>query len=420
MNQARVQPLTPPPPPAPALVQLGEALFWDPILSGNRDVSCATCHHPLLGTGDNLPVSIGTNGFGLGAQRQMGRAREFIPRNASPLYNLGYLEWNTFFWDGRVSRGPQTAFHTPASDRLPDGLDSLLAAQAMFPVLSRDEMRGYRGDLDIFGQPNELAAILDYTSAPIWQALMARLLAIPAYVELFRAAYPATPLEELGFEHAANAIAAYETATFTFEDAPFDRYLRGETTALSPQAKQGALLFYGKAGCAACHATALLTDQKFYNLAVPQIGDGKGRERPLDLGRARETGNDCDRFAFRTPPLRNVALSGPWMHNGAFTTLEAAVRHHFDPQTSLQHYDPNQLPEPLQETCQNAPETLAAILKWYTPHNPSDSVRLTDQEIHLLLAFLEALTSPSALDLAHTIPASVPSGLPVGGSLSTP
>lgn len=417
MAQANVKPPTNPPPPPPALVKLGEALFWDPILSGNRDISCATCHHPNLGTGDALSVSIGTNGFGLGQQRQFGNARELVPRNATPLYNLGYKEWRVIFWDGRVSEDPETGFHTPASDRLPDGLDSVLAAQAMFPVTSRDEMRGYRGDVDIFGQPNELAVIVDYKARPVWEALMARLLAIPGYVDLFRAAYPEVPLDELGFQHAANAMAAYEIAVFTFEDSPFDRYLRGDQSALSEEAKQGAMLFYGKAGCASCHSTGLLTDQKFYNLAVPQIGDGKGREQPLDLGRARETGSDCDRFAFRTPPLRNVAITGPWMHNGAFTTLEAAVRHHLDPKTSLQNYDPSQLSELLKDTCQNQPQTIAAILQWYTPYNPSEGVTLTDEEMRQLLAFLESLTSPSALDLSHTIPASVPSGLPVGGNI---
>ncbi|MEW6285101.1 MAG: FG-GAP-like repeat-containing protein [Chloroflexota bacterium] len=417
MAQANVAPPTSPPPPSPALVKLGEALFWDPILSGNRDISCATCHHPNLGTGDNLSVSIGTSGFGLGRQRQFGNARELVPRNATPLYNLGYKEWRVIFWDGRVSADPETGFHTPASDRLPGGLDSVLAAQAMFPVTSRDEMRGYRGDVDIFGQPNELAVIVDYKARPVWEALMARLLAIPGYVDLFRAAYPDVPLDQLGFQHAANAMAAYEIAVFTFEDSPFDRYLRGDQSALSDEAKQGAILFYGEAGCASCHSTGLLTDQKFYNLAVPQIGDGKGREQPLDLGRARETGNDCDRFAFRTPPLRNVAITGPWMHNGAFTTLEAAVRHHLDPQTSLQNYDPSQLSELLKDTCQDQPETLAAILKWYTPKNASEGVTLTDEEMRLLLVFLESLTSPSALDLSHTIPASVPSGLPVGGNI---
>jgi cytochrome c peroxidase len=417
MDKAGVKPPTNPPPPSPELVKLGEALFWDPELSGNRDTSCSTCHHPDLGTGDNLSVSIGTNGLGLGEGRDFGAARELVPRNATPLYNLGYLEWEVIFWDGRVFTDPYTGFNTPASDRLPGGLDSVLAAQAMFPVTSRDEMRGYRGELDVFGQPNEIAAIVDYKSVPVWEALMTRLLAIPGYVELFHAAYPNVPTDELGFQHAANAMAAYEIAVFTFEDAPFDRYIQGDKSALSDDAKQGALLFYGEAGCATCHSTGLLTDQKFYNIAVPQIGDGKGREQPFDLGRARETGSDCDRYAFRTPPLRNVAISGPWMHNGAFTTLEATVRHHLDPQASLQNYDPTQLSVLLKDTCQDQPETIAAILKWYTPDNASEGVQLTDEEMRLLLAFLESLTSPSALDLSHTIPASVPSGLPVGGNI---
>lgn len=418
MDKANVHAPTNPKTPAPALVKLGEALFWDPELSGNRDVSCATCHHPDFGTGDALSVSIGTKGFGLANQRNFGNARKLIPRNAQPIFNLGYEEWNVLFWDGRVSTDPVAGFNSPASDRLPSGLDSVLAAQAMFPVTSRDEMRGDRGDTDIFGQPNELAAIVDYKARPVWAGLMKRLVVIPGYVKLFNAAYPDVPTAELGFQHAANALAAYEISAFTFEDSPYDRYIQGDKTALSDQAKQGALLFYGKAGCASCHATGLLTDQKFHNIAVPQIGDGKGKEQPFDLGRARETGNDCDRYAFRTPPLRNVAITGPWMHDGAFITLEAAVRHHLNPKASLQNYDINQLTVLLKDTCQDQPETLAAIMKWYTPQNASEGVQLSDTEIQNILAFLESLTAPSAIDLKHTIPASVPSGLQVGGNIS--
>jgi enediyne biosynthesis protein E4 len=142
MDKAGVKPPTNPPPPSPELVKLGEALFWDPELSGNRDTSCATCHHSDLATGDGISVSIGTSGFGLGETRQRGTARELVPRNATPLFNLGYEEWSVIFWDGRVSRGPEPGFHTPASDRLPGGLDSVLAAQAMFPVtLARRDAR---------------------------------------------------------------------------------------------------------------------------------------------------------------------------------------------------------------------------------------------------------------------------------------
>ncbi len=415
LKEAEVYAPTNPPPASPALLRLGEALFWDPELSGNRDTTCATCHHPTLATGDNLSVPIGTGGRGLGEQRQMGTARELVARNAPPVFNLGYTEWTVFFWDGRVFGTPETGFHSPASDRLPEGLDNLLAVQAMFPVTSRDEMRGNRGDRDIFGAPNELAMIPDYTVSKVWRALMARLLSIPGYVELFQAAYPEIPPEKLGFQHAANAMSAYQATVFTFEDSPFDRYLRGESAALSEQQKQGALLFFGEAGCADCHSGPLLTDQRFYNLAVPQVGPGKGREQPLDLGRARETGLACDRFAFRTPPLRNVAITGPWMHNGAFTTLEAAVRHHLAPLDSLQKYDPSQLAENLEDTCQDQPQVLEAIKRTYTPIR-SQGVYLSEVEIQALLAFLEALTSPSALNLEHTIPVSVPSGLKVGGN----
>jgi cytochrome c peroxidase len=341
---------------------------------------------------------------------------EFIPRNAQPLFNLGYVEFEVMFWDGRVSGRLENGFETPASDRLPGGLDNLLAAQAMFPVTSRDEMRGLRGDRDIFGVKNELAMLPDYAARPIWAALMKRLLAIPEYVRLFQAAYPDVPVEALGFQHAANGLAAYEIAVFSPEDSPFDRYIRGEAGALSPAALRGAELFYGEAGCATCHSGGLLTDQKFYNLAVPQIGPGKGREQPLDLGRARETGNACDRFAFRTPPLRNVAITGPWMHNGAFVTLEAAVRQHLNPAASLAAYDPGQLSVVLQDTCQDQPEVLRAILATKSDV-PSEQAQLSDRQMQDLLAFLEALTSPRAQDLADTIPASVPSGLQVGGNL---
>jgi cytochrome c peroxidase len=278
-------------------------------------------------------------------------------------------------------------------------------------------MRGLRGDRDIFGQVNELARVSDYTSQPIWDGVMQRLLAIPAYVELFQAAYPGVPVESLAIEHYANAMAAYENVTFTFEDSPFDRYIQGDRSALSPEEKRGALLFYGEASCASCHSGGLLTDQQFYNIAVPQIGPGKGREQPYDLGRARETGSDCDRFAFRTPPLRNVAITGPWMHNGAFTTLEETVRHHLNPAASLQSYDPEQLTVALRDTCQDQPEVLAAILASESD-SASTQVQLSAQEMQDLLAFLNALTAPGALDLSRIIPDSIPSGLSVGGNLT--
>ena len=401
------------PMPSDELVALGEMLYWDPELSGNRDTACVTCHHPVFGTGDGLSLPVGTGGHGVGAARMLGAEREFVPRNANPVYNLGFAEWEMMFWDGRIEGNKTEGYENPARDRLPEGLDNVLAAQAMFPVISRDEMRGDRGDSDIFGRPNELAGIKDTSPEKIWEALMQRILVIPEYLDLFSAAFPNVQVDQLGFQHAANALAAYETAVFTFVDSPWDKYLRGDQQAISDPAKRGAVLFYEGAGCAECHSGTHFSDWDFYNLAVPHIGPGKGMEEPLDFGRARETGDDCDLFAFRTPPLRNVAITGPWMHNGTYTTLEGALRHHLDPVTALENYDSSQLPLEFQELVLKDPDVIATQLT--CPSAPSEIIELSDEQVADLMAFMETLTSPTAQDLEHIIPEAVPSGLPVGG-----
>jgi len=412
MTEAGCSPVDPGPAPAPAKVVLGQALMFDKELSGNRDISCATCHHPLLHTGDGLSVSIGTGGRGLGPARLLGAGRNLIPRNAPEVFNRGLPEWRTMFWDLRVSGTADTGFLSPAGNQLPAGLDNPLAVQAMFPVTSRDEMRGAAGDRDVFGELNEIAALGDQDFTGIWEALLQRLLAIPEYVTLFNEAYPDVATSELGFQHAANAIAAFEIKAWTLLDSPWDRYVEGDESALSDEAKRGAMLFFGDAGCAQCHSGNLFTDQKAHDVGTPQVGPGKGAESPQDFGRGRETGEAGDRYAFRTPPLRNVAITGPWMHDGAFTTLRAAVLHHLDPASSLRHYDVGQLAPLMQGTFQGDQATIDAILANLDPlvATPKD---LSDEQVNELLTFLEALTDPAASDLRGDIPSSVPSGLPV-------
>jgi cytochrome c peroxidase len=413
LEAAGISPLEVGPRAATAKAALGRLLFFDKELSGNRDISCASCHHPFLNTADGLAVSLGTGGQGLGATRVRGLQREFIPRNAPEIFNRGSAEWTTMFWDSRVSGSPETGFDTPAKELLPVGLENILAAQAMFPVTSRDEMRGSLGDLDVFGQPNELAPIADEDLPAIWDAIMQRLLVLPEYRDLFQQAFPEVLLEELGFQHAANAIAAFEIDACTLMDSPWDRYVAGNNSVLSEEAKRGALLFYGEADCARCHTGNLLTDQQHHNIGVPQIGPGKGEEAPLDFGRGRETGDPVDRFKFRTPPLRNVGLTGPWMHDGAFSTLRSAIEHHFkDPEVAIRDYDVSQLDPELQDTFQDDEETIAAMMETLDESlkNPRE---FTDEEVEQLLAFLEALTSPSVSYLSDEIPAEVPSGLPI-------
>lgn len=404
--------LDPGPPPDPALVSLGQALMFDKELSGNRDISCATCHHPFLQTADSLALSIGTGGSGLGTARVPGVGRVRVPRNAPDVFNRGAPEWRTLFLDGRATVALDGGYLNPAGAQLPAGLDSILAVQAMFPVTSRDEMRGNVGDIDVFGAVNEIAIYADYDFTGMWRALAARLTAIPEYVGLFAVAYPEVAPNRIGFEHAANAIAAFEIAHWTLLDSPWDRYLAGADDALSDDAKRGARLFYGKAGCVTCHSGNLLTDQRFHSLAVPQIGPGKGSEAPLDFGRGRVTGEEADRFAFRTPPLRNVAITGPWMHDGAYATLEGALRHHLDPESALLSYDAGQLAPELRETFQDDPATIEALLASLDP-SVAEPLDLSDDEVNELLAFLESLTDPRAIDLRLDVPERVPSGLPV-------
>jgi cytochrome c peroxidase len=269
----------------------------------------------------------------------MGEGRKRIPRNSPEIFNRGAEEWHSMFWDSRVTGSAQDGFQTPADKKLPDGLDNILAAQAMFPVFSRDEMRGRAGDIDVFGNQNELALISNAMPQSVWFRLMQRILQVPGYCELFQAAYPDVAMKDFGFQHAANAIAAFEINSFTFTNSPWDRYLNGDMEALSPSAISGAILFYGKANCVACHTGNLLTDQEHHNIGVPQFGPGKDDAAPLDVGRFMETGKNEDLFAFRTPPLRNVSITGPWMHNGAYTSLEDVLKHHMDAESALRNYD---------------------------------------------------------------------------------
>ena len=203
------------------------------------------------------------------------------------------------FWDSRVAVGPDGEFVSPAGSQLPEGLSNVLAVQAMFPVTSRDEMRGSYGDADVTSRDNELTLLEDDDLPAIWEALMARLLANPEYVQLFQAAYPEVPLDELGFQHAANAIAAFEVQAFTLYHTPWYSYLEGDDDAISDEAKEGALLFYDQIGCAECHSGPLFTDQEHHVLASPQVGPGKGEQAPWDLG--PHPGNRESRGRVRLP-----------------------------------------------------------------------------------------------------------------------
>jgi len=381
-----------------ALVDLGQTLFFDRELSGNRNIACATCHLPLLHATDARHLSVGQDG-----------AR--LSRASLELFNRN--EASALFWDGRVEL---KSGRIVAPVALPDGIRTLLEAQALLPLLDRHEMRGALSDIASDGRPNELAALADDAPEPVWAAIVARIVALDGYRPLFAAAFPDVRFEDVTIVHVARAIAAFEQRLWELTDTPFDDYLGSVSVppkddALNDVERRGAELFFGEAGCASCHGGPLLSDGAYHAIGVPQLGPGRD-ELHRDLGRFAVTGDPRDRFAFRTPPLRNVALTAPYMHDGAYDDLTEAVRHHLDPAGALARYDGAHLPSDLASQVHHEldADLAAAIDPATAPPRP-----LSEEEVAAIVVFLGALTARTELTLPASAgaPRSVPSGLPV-------
>jgi cytochrome c peroxidase len=365
---------------------------------------------------------VGEGGNGLGVTRDTGHGEDAIPgrvpRNAPHLFNLGAREFRRMFHDGRVESDVwhPSGFRSPAGDQLPPGLHNPLAAQAMMPVTSGTEMAGQPGENEIA----DAAAAGRFSGEDgVWGLLAKRLRAIPEYVERFHAVYPAirTP-EQITFVDAANAIAAYEAVTGRSDNSPFDRYLRGDRRAMSPAAVSGMTLFYSKANCSTCHSGIFQTDHDFHSIAMPQLGPGKGdgSDGHDDFGREQVSGNPADRYRFRTPTLRNVALTAPYGHDGAYDSLTAVIVHHLYPGLATRYYNRTQVTLPSRPdldagdfVVHDDPARRAAIVRSHElPHT-----RLSLGQLGDIVEFLRALTDPTRVDLRKDTPARVPSGLPL-------
>jgi cytochrome c peroxidase len=395
-----------PPHVRPALVQLGQALAFDRILSGNRDIACMTCHMPRFATGDSRSLSVGQGAAGFGADR-VHPGGAFIPRNAPPLFNLFAVK--PLFWDGRVSQDAAGVFHTPAGARLTPAMTAVfefgtLSALPLFPVLSRSEMRAEPGS-------NELADVPDDQEPLVWSGLMDRLGLIGQYRRMFEAAYPGQRFEQMTFAHASNAIAGFFVEKMAFTNSPWDRFLAGDDGAMTAVQLAGAKNFMS-ARCSICHNGPALTDNLFHNVAVAQLGpgqgDGLGRD---DFGRMRVTGNPTEQYAFRTPALRNVELTAPYGHDGAFIGLRDFVDHYSESDLKLRSFDINQLESLLRGTV--LPTTDAILL---TRDPLLTGVFFPPQVVDEVTEFMKALTDPAARNLRRLTPQSVPSGLPVDDS----
>jgi cytochrome c peroxidase len=285
-------------PPTAARIELGRALFFDPRLSRDGTVACASCHDPAHGFADPRPRSRGVGGA---------ESARHAPAAVNRLFA------GAQFWDGR------------AAD---------LESQLRFPLL----------------EPHEMAM-------PSTDAVAAAVAGVSGYARLFAAAYGDPRID---FARIARALAAYER-TLVSGDSPFDRFAAGHASALSPAAQRGLTAFRGRGHCATCHLGPNFTDERFHNTGV-------GMDQPSpDLGRWTVTQRDEDRGAFKTPTLRNVAQTAPYMHDGSLATLADVVA----------HYDTGGL--------RNA---------WLS--RELQPLMLSQQEQADLVAFLEALSAPVA------------------------
>jgi cytochrome c peroxidase len=388
------------------LADVGRHLWFDPIQGLNDDNSCGGCHSPTNGFGDTQPIAIGVDN-----NRIVGPSRRG-PRNQrrTPMV-INNVFYPALMWNSR--------FHAPSGDPFdnsggfvfpaPEGtslsyLPHLLTAQAFIPPTERVEAAGFHFP----GNNDDIRA-----------EVIRRLNQTPNYRRRFANAFPHVKAgDPITYDDFARAIAEFEF-TLVFADAPVDRYARGKLNALTPSQKRGAVLFFGKAGCVQCHAVAgasneMFSDFKQHVAGIPQIApsvsnmtfDGPGANE--DFGLEQVTGNPADRYAFRTAPLRNVALQPAFMHNGAFTRLEDAIRYHLDAQRGAATYTTARLPGDLQGPLGPMSPVLAR-----TDPALRTPVRLSEEEIQWLVDFVrDGLLDPQAepQHLRRLIPERLPSG----------
>lgn len=251
-------------------VALGRLLFFDPILSGENNIACATCHHPDLGFTDSRGQSMGKGGHGLGPERTGGAV---VRRGSPTIWNAAFNHRQ--FWDGR------------AAD---------LEDQASSPIKSEIEM------------------------AEDPDALAKELKGIPEYAALFDSAFGGQDGSSIGLDTVVKAIAAFER-TLTANNTPFDRYVAGDRQALTPEQVRGFNVFRsGKTRCFECHGMPTFANPDFKIIGVPDLDP----QQP-DFGRAEIEGGEGYKRAFKVPTLRNVVLNPPYMHNGRFKTLEEVI-----------------------------------------------------------------------------------------------
>ena len=388
------------------LAEVGRMLWFDPIGGLNDDNTCAGCHAPGNGFGDTQSIAIGVdNNLIVGP----GRTGPRNQRRSPMVINTAF--YPTLMWNSRFRALSGDAFDNSGGFQFPapegtslSHLSHLLQAQAFIPPTERVEAAGF----EFQGNNDDIRT-----------EVLRRLNETPEYRRLFgRVFSDIKDGASINFDHVGKAVAEFEF-TLVFADAPIDRYARGVRGALTPSQKRGAILFFGEAGCVKCHQVSGASNEMFSDfeqhvIGVPQVMpsfsnmvfDGPGQNE--DFGLEQVTGNPADRYLFRTSPLRNVALQPAFMHNGAFVTLESAIRHHLDVVASATSYSPSALAPDLR----GPTGPISPVLERLDPMLETPIV-LSDQQFTDLVSFVrEGLLDPAAKPerLRHLIPPRLPSG----------
>jgi cytochrome c peroxidase len=430
----------------PDLADLARNLFFDPILGLHRDNSCSGCHAPQNGFADSQSIAIGIRNNGIVGHFRSGPRNQ---RRSPILLNSAFypaLMWNARFvalsgspFDnslGFLFPLPEGTTRFPAGDAR---FATWLAAQGHLPQTELVEMTGFTGttgaeDIDPSLYVFDDGAGIDvpgpdesgFRNEPIRERVLVDLNANASYVRLFGRSFPEVKSESpIQFHMVGSAIAEFEFS-LTFADAPLDQFARGNRRAMTDSQKRGAILFFGRANCVGCHRVAgnsseMFSDFQNHRLGVPQIAPEfglttgnvhfDGPHADEDFGREQISGDAADRYKFRTSPLRNIALQRTFCHNGSFTRLEDAVRHHLNVPLSLAAYDPAVAGVAPDLKLSKAPT--AHLLKDLDPL-VAEPLDLSDGEFDDLVEFVRTgLLDPRATPerLLQLVPRELPSGL---------
>ena len=396
-----LSPITPPPVKKVKLFELGRVLFFETKISGNNNISCADCHHPRVRTQDNLMLGLGEGAVGIELKEasRLQKKGTILGRNTPPLFNLGAESINSYFWDGRVRYAPMNKiFITPEPDLngenpvrsdITKTLTSGLAAQAIFPMVNLAEMRGKPGT-------NILADAK--TNSEAWDLIVMKILTMPYYYKLFKEVFPN---QKINIGHFGEAIAEFERQQFYLADTAYDRYLKGDVKALTLQQKRGMEIFFNKANCGNCHNGEHLSNFTFRNIFLPQIGPGV--QDGDDLGRFQWSPNELLKYSFRVPPLRNVKVTGPYMHNGVFKTLREVINHYNDAAKSLMSFTEIETPKNYIEKIKTHDHKDDELRMSFVAPNFNPKLELTEEEKDDLEEFVSngLLDSNFQFELSH-------------------